>query len=133
MAEEAQVVEENPSPQADSQPNDTKQQAQYVEFSEAVETDVAGTGGSIDILLDMKVPVTVTIGHTEIPVQRFLRLGPGSVLKLNKSIDEPVDLYLRDVKYATGSVIVVDGLFAVKIKQVLGLGGSADDSSEAKN
>ncbi|MFC1633493.1 FliM/FliN family flagellar motor switch protein [Planctomycetota bacterium] len=131
MAEEAQAVEEKPSQQTDSSPSDTKQQAQSVEFSEAVEADVVGAGGSIDILLDMKVPVTVTIGHTEIPVQRFLRLGPGSVLKLNKSIDEPVDLYLRDAKYATGSVVVVDGRFAVKIKQVLSLGDSADNPKEA--
>ena len=133
MAEAAQAVEEKTSQQTDSPPGDTKQQAQSVEFSEAVEADVVGAGGSIDILLDMKVPVTVTIGHTEIPVQRFLRLGPGSVLKLNKSIDEPVDLYLRDAKYATGSIVVVDGRFAVKIEQVLGLGDSVENPNEAKN
>jgi flagellar motor switch protein FliN/FliY len=101
------------------EPTGAKTQAQSVEFSEAVETEVSGPGGSIDILLDMKVPVTVTVGHTEIPVQRFLRLGHGSVLKLDKSVEEPVELYLRDTKFATGSVVVVDGRFAVKIKQIL--------------
>jgi flagellar motor switch protein FliN/FliY len=98
---------------------DMRTQAQSVEFSEAVETEVAGPAGSIDILLDMKVPITVTIGQTELPVQRLLRLGHGSVLRLDKSIDEPVELYLRDAKFATGSVVVVDGRFAVKIKQIL--------------
>lgn len=122
MAEAAQAVEEKPNQQ-----EDTKKQAQSVELSEAVETEVAGTGGSIDILLDMNVPVTVTIGQTEIPVQRFLRLGPGSVIKLDKSIDEPVDLYLRNTRFATGSVVVVDGRFGVRIKQIIGLGDSADE------
>jgi flagellar motor switch protein FliN/FliY len=121
MAKAAQAVKEEPGQQ-----QDTKKQAQSVEFSEAVEAEVAGAGGSIDILLDMTVPVTVTIGQTEIPVQRLLRLGPGSVLKLDKSIDEPVDLYLRSTRFATGSVVVVDGRFAVKIKQILGLGDSAE-------
>ncbi|HUV65100.1 MAG TPA: FliM/FliN family flagellar motor switch protein [Sedimentisphaerales bacterium] len=120
MAKAAQAVKEEPGQQQDK-----KKQAQSVEFSEAVEAEVAGAGGSIDILLDMTVPVTVTIGQTEIPVQRLLRLGPGSVLKLDKSIDEPVDLYLRSTRFATGSVVVVDGRFAVKIKQILGLGDSA--------
>jgi flagellar motor switch protein FliN/FliY len=120
MAKAAQAVKEEPGQQQDK-----KKQAQSVEFSEAVEAEVAGAGGSIDILLDMNVPVTVTIGRTEIPVQRLLRLGPGSVLKLDKSIDEPVDLYLRSTRFATGSVVVVDGRFAVKIKQILGLGDSA--------
>jgi flagellar motor switch protein FliN/FliY len=126
MAKAAQAVEEKPDQQ-----KDTKKQAQSVEFSEVAETEVAGAGGSIDILLDMNVPVTVTIGQTEIPVQRLLRLGPGSVLKLDKSIDEPVDLHLRNARFATGSVVVVEGRFAVKIKQILGLGDSADTSNKA--
>ena len=131
MAETAQAVEEKPDQQTDSPPGDAKQQAQSVEFSEATETEVAGGGGSIDILLDMKVPVAIILGQTEVPVQRFLRLGPGSVLKLDKSIEEPVDLYLKDAKFATGSVVVVDGRFAVKIKQIFGLGDSANVPNEA--
>ena len=132
MEETVQAVEEEPSQSTDSSPADAQKQAKSVEFSEVPETDVVGTGGSIDILLDMKVPVTVTIGHTEIPVQQFLRLGPGSVLKLNKSIDEPVELYLRGAKFATGDVVVVEDRFAVRIKQVLGLGDSAGNTTEAK-
>ncbi len=126
MADAAQAVEEK-----QDQQEDAKTQAQSVEFSEAAETDAAGAGGSIDILLDMNVPVTVTIGQTEIPVQRLLQLGPGSVLKLDKSIDEPVDLYLRDAKFATGNVVVVDGRFAVKINQVIGLGDLPNKAGEA--
>jgi flagellar motor switch protein FliN/FliY len=133
MSDKGQAVEEQQNGQMDSsrpgnaeakgenpeEQTDTRTQVQSVEFSEAVATEVAGPTGSIDILLDMKVPVTVTIGQTELPVQRFLRLGQGSVLKLDKSVDEPVELYLRDTKFATGSVVVVDGRFAVKIKQIL--------------
>jgi flagellar motor switch protein FliN/FliY len=130
MEQAAQAVEEQTDQQEESPPNETPKKAQTVEFSEAVETEVAGAGGNIDILLDMKVPITVTIGQTEIPVQRFLRLGPGSVLKLDKSIDEPVELYLGDVKFATGKVVVVDGRFAVRIGQILGLGDSADKPIE---
>ena len=125
MAKEAQAVKEEAAQQQDS-----KKQAQSAEFSEAVEAEVAGAGGSIDILLDMTVPVTVTIGQTDIPVQRLLRLGPGSVLKLDKSIDEPVDLYLRSTRFAIGSVVVVDGRFAVRIKQILGLGDSVETPDE---
>jgi hypothetical protein len=36
-----------------------------------------------------------------------------------------VDVYLRDAKFATGTVVVVEGRFAVKIKQSLGLTDSA--------
>jgi len=124
MAKANKAVKEKQDQQNGIPQTDSKKQVQSVEFAEAVENDSVGSGGSIDILLDMDVPVTVAIGQTEIPVRRLLRLGPGSVLKLGKPIDEPVDLYLRDSKFATGSVVVVDDRFAVKIKQILNLNDS---------
>ncbi len=120
MAETTEAVEEKQ--ESGTAQEDSKTQAQSAEFSEVNATGDTGAGGSIDLLLDVNIAVTVVIGKTEIPVRRLLRLGPGSVLELDKSIGEPADLYLRDTRFATGSVVVVDGRFAVKIKQILGLG-----------
>jgi flagellar motor switch protein FliN/FliY len=125
MAEAANAVEEKQDVQEDTSQQDDKTQAQSVEFSEAVGTEATAGAGSIDVLLAMNVSVSVVIGQTELPVKRLLQLGPGSVLKLDKSIDEPADLYLRDTKFATGNVVVVDGRFAIRIKQILGLNDSA--------
>ena len=126
MAKAAQAVKEKTTDKQD----DSKKQAQEVEFSETAETEISGPSGSIDILLDMNVPVRVIIGQTEIPVRRLLQLGPGAVLKLNKPIHEPVELYLGDTKFATGSVVVVEERFAVKITQILGVVDSADQTNE---
>ena len=106
---------------------DSKTQAQSVEFSEATETENADAGASIDILLDLNVPVTVAIGRKEVPVQRLLQLSPGSVLKLDKPITAPADLYLKDTRFATGSIVVVDDRFAVRIKEILGPAATAPD------
>ena len=76
----------------------------------------------------MNVPITVTIGRTELSVQRLLKLGPGSVVNLDKSINEPADLYLKDTRFATGNIVVVDGRFAVRIDKIIGIG---DSESEA--
>ena len=103
--------------------------AQTAEFPEASDTNIKGSGGSIDILLDMDVPVTVTIGQKSMTVRKLLQLAPGSVVKLDKPLEEPVDLYLSGSKFATGSVVVVDGCFAVKIKQIIGL----EDSQQENN
>ena len=124
MPDTAQAVAE---PQTTNQTvpsgnDDSKTKAQTADFPETVEINAAGSKGSIDILLDMTIPVTVTIGSTQIPIRRLLQLGPGSVVKLDKPVDVPMDLYLRETKFATGNVVVVDGKFAVKIKQILGLG-----------
>jgi flagellar motor switch protein FliN/FliY len=131
MADAANAVEEKQDLQEDTSQQDDKTQAQSVEFSEAVGTEATTGAGSIDVLLAMNVSVTVVIGQTELPVKRLLQLGPGSVLKLDKSIDEPADLYLRDTKFATGNVVVVDGRFAIRIKQILGLNDSAARAAKA--
>jgi len=131
MADTANAVEEKQDLQEDTTQQDSKTQAQSVEFSEAEGTEGSTAAGSIDVLLAMDVSVMVVIGQTELPVKRLLQLGPGSVLKLDKSIDEPADLYLRDTKFATGNVVVVDGRFAIRIKQILGLDDSAANPAGA--
>lgn len=132
MADTASTVEEKQDQQQEeSSQQEGKTQAQSVEFSEAIGTEGAAGAGSINVLLAMNVAVTVIIGQTELPVKRLLQLGPGSVLKLDKSIDEPADLYLKDTKFATGNIVVVDGRFAVRIKQILGLGDSAVEAAWA--
>ncbi len=95
-----------------------------MEFPQAPEGEAAASTGQLDILLDMDVPVTVALGTTEVPVRRLLQLGPGAVLKLEKPIEAPVDLYLKDSKFAEAEVVVVDNRFAVRIKTITGAGGS---------
>ena len=123
MAETAQETEEKTQDQ-----QDTRKQAQEVEFSEAQESEGSAVGANIDLLLDVSVPVTAVIDKAEIPVQRLLQLGPGSVLKLGKPIDEPVDLYLKNVRFATATVVVVDERFAVRIKEILQPALPADEN-----
>ena len=129
MAQTTQAVEDKVEQQqaqqnqADQETSKTK--VQSVELSEATGAKTTGSGTSIDILLDMDVPVVVTIGQAEIPIQQLLQLGPGSVLKLDKPVDAPADLYLKDTKFASGSIVVVDGKFAVRIKEILGADASA--------
>jgi len=108
---------------------ESQKQAQSVEFPEAIGRQSPGSPNKLDILLDMSVPVTVSIGRTEIPVRQLLQLGPGSVLKLDKPIDEPADLFLKDAKFAVGDIVVVDDQFAVRIKQIIGAGVSSDQAS----
>jgi len=130
MAETAEVTGEKQDQLNDAmQTEDSQTQAKSIELSEVDVAEVPGAGGGIKLLLDMSIPVTVSIGQTEIPVRRLLQLGPGSVLKLDKSIDEPADLYLRDTKFAIGNVVVVDDQFAIRIKQILGLGDSAANAA----
>ena len=124
MAETAEATEKTTEEQQDQ-----KTQAQSAEFPEVSETSTTGSGTSLDILLDMEVPVTVAIGQIELPIQQLLQLGPGSVLKLDKSIEAPADLYLKDTRFATGNIVVVEDKFAIRINTIL----SSSDAVNTSN
>jgi flagellar motor switch protein FliN/FliY len=103
-----------------------KTQVQEVQLSEAPADSGPASAGQLDILLDMGIPISVVLGQTQIPVRRLLQLGPGSVLQLDKSIEAPADLYLKDSKFAEADIVVVEDRFAVRIKKILGAGTPAD-------
>ncbi len=124
MAETAENIEQQQEQTAGAQ-------GESAEFSEAAANDSQGQNASVDILLDMDVPITVAIGRTEISVQQLLQLGPGAVLKLDKAIDMPADLYLKDTKFATGNIIVVEERFAVRIKEIMGVKTTTQAQTQA--
>jgi len=75
--------------------------------------------GQIDILLDSSMSISVRVGTAEVKVRELLQMGAGSVLKLDRQVGQPVDLYLRGIHFATGHLVVVGDQFGVRIKEVL--------------
>lgn len=124
MAETEQVEAPEQEQQSD------QVEAQNVEFSEAQEGDVTADETSLDILLDITMPITVNLGKVEVPFKRLLQLGPGSVLQLDKTIGQPAELCVQGIKFATGDIVVVDGCFAVRMKEVLGIDPPAQQQEQ---
>ena len=53
------------------------------------------------------------------PIKEILKLGPGSVIELNKAEDEPVELLIGDKVIATGEVVIAGTNFALRVKEVV--------------
>ena len=75
--------------------------------------------GQIDVLLDTTMPVEVRLGEVSMPVRDLLQLSPGSVITLDKMVGEPLDLYLKGVKFATGQLVVAGDALGVRITAIL--------------
>jgi len=79
----------------------------------------AGAGSSnIDLLMDVELPITVRVGTTEMKLIDIMRLGLGSIIELEKMVDEPVEILANDKLVAKGEVVICDGNYAVKITEV---------------
>jgi len=79
----------------------------------------ARPGQNIDLLLDVKMPIAIELGRTEMPISEILALGPGSVVELDKLAGEPVDLLVNGKIVARGEVVVVDENFGVRITMLM--------------
>ncbi len=122
----AKSVEQEQPEQQDLQQTDAAQ-VNEIEFTEAQEQDVAPAEENLDLLLDVQMPLTVIMGKTIMPFKKILQLGPGSVIQLDKTVGQPADIYIQDIRFATADVVVVDDCFAVRVKEILGV-----DQSELK-
>jgi len=58
-------------------------------------------------------------------------MGPGSVLELDKKVGEPIDLYLRGIRFASGSLVVVGDQLGVKIREILPSGAVGEGQQAA--
>jgi flagellar motor switch protein FliN/FliY len=74
---------------------------------------------TLDLLKDVELPVSVSFGRTQLPLQDVLKLTAGSVIELDRTIDEPVALIVNDTVVALGEVVVVEGNYGVRIQKIM--------------
>jgi flagellar motor switch protein FliN/FliY len=74
---------------------------------------------TFDLLLDVEMPVGVSFGRAQMPLKDVLKLTTGSILELDRTISEPVEVIVNNCAIARGEVVVVEGNFGVRIQQVI--------------
>ncbi len=76
------------------------------------------SGWNIDLLLDVELPITVSFGEAEMQLKDVLKLGVGSVIELDKSVNDPVTVIVNQKPIARGEVVMVEGNYGVRILEV---------------
>lgn len=89
------------------------------EFEETAEKLVRKLDTSTDRLHGVRVPVWAELGRVEMLIGDLLQLGEGSVVRLDRTVGDPVELVSQGVQLARGEVIVVDECFAIRIREIL--------------
>jgi flagellar motor switch protein FliN/FliY len=79
----------------------------------------AGGSKTFDLLLDVELPVSVSFGRAQVALKDVIKLTTGSIVELNRSIAEPVEVIVNNCVIARGEVVVVEGNFGVRIQQVI--------------
>ena len=78
-----------------------------------------GQSKTIDLLLDVDLPVSVSFGRTQLPLKDVVKLTTGSIVELNRAVSDPVEIIVNNCVIARGEVVVIDGNYGVRIQQIV--------------
>lgn len=74
---------------------------------------------TMDLLLEVELPVGVSFGRAQMRLKDAVKLTTGSIVELNRSITEPVEVLVNNCVIARGEVVVVEGNYGVRIQQIV--------------
>lgn len=73
---------------------------------------------NFNLLMDVTLKISVVIGGTTVMVKDLLKMGQGSVIELDKTTNEPVDILVNGKPFAKGEIVVVEDNFGVRITEI---------------
>ena len=74
---------------------------------------------NMELLLEVKMTLSVEIGKTRMKIEDILNLGAGSIIELDKLNGELVDIMVNNRLIAKGEVIAIDESFGVKVVNII--------------
>ena len=84
----------------------------------SVEAAEAATPANLDLLLDVELEASLRFGQREMLLRDILELHPGSVVELDRRVQEPAELIVSGRVIAHGEVVIVDGNYGLRITDI---------------
>jgi flagellar motor switch protein FliN len=111
----AESTSENPEQPAAEEAVAPSEPAKPVESVEGIEAELDRLPTYARGLLQIRVPVQVALAAQRKSIQEIIELGPGSIIKFDKTCDEPLQLCVDDRPIAQGEVVKVGDKFGLRI------------------
>ena len=87
----------------------------------SAETAPPRSTADLDAVLDVPVKISAVLGRSRIAVADLLKLGPGSVLELDRRVGEAIDIYVNDRLVARGEVVLVEDKLGITLTEIIKL------------
>jgi flagellar motor switch protein FliN len=79
----------------------------------------ARVANDLESVFDVPVKVSAILGRARMGIGDLLKLGPGSVLELDRKVGEAIDIYVNDRLVARGEVVLVEDKLGVTMTEIL--------------
>jgi flagellar motor switch protein FliN len=79
----------------------------------------AKTAADLEPVLDVPVQVSAVLGRAKLDISELLKLGPGSVLELDRKVGESIDIFVNNRLVARGEVVMIDEKLGVTMTEIV--------------
>jgi flagellar motor switch protein FliN len=69
--------------------------------------------------MDVKLDVTLRFGKRSMPLREVMELDAGSVVELDREVQDPADLLLEGRLIVRGEVVIVDGNYGLRVLEII--------------
>jgi flagellar motor switch protein FliN/FliY len=73
---------------------------------------------NLKLVMDVELNVSLRFGQRQLPLREVLELASGSVIELDRQVDDPVELLLDGKVIARGEAVIVDGNYGLRIIEI---------------
>jgi flagellar motor switch protein FliN/FliY len=74
---------------------------------------------NLDLVMGVELNATLRFGQRQLSLREVLDLTSGSVVELDRQVDDPVELILDGRVVARGEAVIIDGNYGIRITEVL--------------
>jgi flagellar motor switch protein FliN/FliY len=74
---------------------------------------------NLDLLMNVRLGVRLRFGSRKMKLREVLDFHAGTIVELDRQVQEPVDLLVDSKLIARGEVVIVDGNYGLKVTDVL--------------
>ncbi|MGA3344152.1 MAG: flagellar motor switch protein FliN [Terracidiphilus sp.] len=92
--------------------------ASVVDAIKAAAGKAAPQPANLNLVMDVELNVTLRFGQRKLTLREVLDLTSGSVVELDRQVEEPVELLLDGVVIARGEAVVIDGNYGLRVTEV---------------
>jgi len=79
----------------------------------------AKSAADLEQVFDVPVMVSAVLGSSRMPIGDLLRLGPGTVLELDRKVGEAIDIFVNNRLVARGEVVLVEERLGVTMTEIV--------------
>jgi flagellar motor switch protein FliN len=73
----------------------------------------------LEAVFDVPVQVSAVLGRARMEIGDLLKLGPGTVLELDRKVGEAIDIYVNNRLVARGEVVLVEEKLGVTMTEII--------------